>query len=371
MTEAPADWELGPLKAFADRWADPTLKSQSEAFLSTFVDGAGKRIESPSLLCRRNARVDGQPPAQEEIQALELAIAFAFLDENPRHTSDSRRHGWAVLTADNTELYVWPVDVEAGYVSVATGLMVRTLGGGYRISDPELAIRPPLDLHLPLGAHTAAAMCLEAVYETVLQSLQAPGVNLAADRLRVAIGWFVNAWRNTATLHFPERLVFLKTAFEALTGTSKSYRSARSLRQLFEAIPDTTPQDSELLVWSPTEAPIHTRTYKRNGTRHRDQITDLEQWFMALADARNAIIHQGIVPSLVYTGPNPEYIGDFVFTAEFLLRAVVKVSLAAFGYPDLWRSDAWRAIKAAYEEVERRQREGEQKQNSGGDDHSI
>ena len=92
---------------------------------------------------------------------------------------------------------------------------------------------------------------------------------------------------------------------------------------------------------------------------------------MAFADARNEIIHQGIVPSLVYTGPNPEYNGDFVFTAEFLLRAVVKVSLAAFGYPNLWRSDAWRAAKAAYEEVQRRQREEEQKQNSGGDNHST
>ena len=209
------DWELGPLEAFGERWADPTLKSWSEAFLSKFVDGAGDRIESPSLLCRRNARVDGQPPAQEEIEALELAIAFAFLDKNPRHTSDSRGRGWAVLTADNTDLYVWPVDVEAGYVTVATGLMVRTLGGGYRISDPERAIRPPLDLHLALGAQTADAMCLEAVYRTVLQSLQAQGANLAADRLRVAIGWFTKAWRNTATLHFPERVVFLKTAFES------------------------------------------------------------------------------------------------------------------------------------------------------------
>ena len=123
------DWQLGPLGAFEDRWADPRLKSQSEAFLSKFVDGAGDRIENPSLLCRRNAEIDGQLPTEEEIQALELAIAFAFLDENPRGTPDSRRRAWAVLTADNTELYHWPVDLDAGYVTVTTGFMVRTLGG--------------------------------------------------------------------------------------------------------------------------------------------------------------------------------------------------------------------------------------------------
>ena len=222
---------------------------------------------------------------------------------------------------------------------------------------------------MTLGTHSADSTCLEAVYNTALQSLRAPGTQPTADRLIVAVGWFVKAWRNTATLHFPERVVFLKTAFEAITGTSKSYQSARSLRRLFESIPDTAPENSELLVWSPAEAPMHPRTYRKNGTDRTDQITDLEQWFMAFADARNAIIHQGIVPSLVYTGLNPAYAGHFVFTAEFLFRAVVKVSLAEFGYPDLWRSDIWRAFKAAYEEVERRQREEGQAQDSAIDDH--
>jgi hypothetical protein len=78
---------------------------------------------------------------------------------------------------------------------------------------------------------------------------------------------------------------------------------------------------------------------------------------MSFSDARNTIIHQGVVPSLAYTNlSNPEYEGPFVFTAEFLLRAVMKVSLAQFGYPDLWRSATWRAVKAAYEEFEARER---------------
>lgn len=93
----------------------------------------------------------------------------------------------------------------------------------------------------------------------------------------------------------------------------------------------------------------------KNGKQCTDQITDLELWFMSFADTRNAIIHEGIVPPLVYSGSNAEYSGHFVFTAEFFLRAVVKVSLAPFGYPDLWRSDIWRAIKAAYDELEARE----------------
>ena len=362
-----ADWQLGPLAAFDDRWADQEFKTQSQAFLGKFVDTAGKQIKNITLLCRRDGRIDGQLPAPSEIEALETAMAFAFLDENPRHTPASRQHSWMVLTADNTDPYFWPIDVDAGYVTVTTGYMVRTLGGGYRISDPELVIRPPLDLHTALGSHTADAACLDAVYRIVLQSLQTSGTNPSADRIKTAIGWFAKAWRNTATVHFPERLVFLKTAFEAITGTSKSYLSARALRQLFEALPDTSPDDSKMLVWSPAETPTHTRTFTKNGKEHTDLITDFELWFMAFADARNAIIHEGIQPPMVFSGSNPEYDGPFVFTAEFLLRAVVKVSLGNFGYPDLWRSAAWRAVKAAYQECEAREQGGASEVFRAGD----
>jgi hypothetical protein len=220
--------------------------------------------------------------------------------------------------------------------------------------------RPPLDLHLPLGSQMADAMCLEAVYGTVLSSLQKPGANPTADRIKTAIGWLVKAWRNTATVHFPERVVFLKTAYEALTGTSKSHLSARMLRQLFESVPDTSPTDAELLVWSPVEQAVYEWTFTKNGKPQTVHVTPLEHWFMSLADARNTIIHQGVVPSLAYTNTsNAAYEGPFVFTAEFLLRAVIKVSLAQCGYSNLWRSAAWRAVKAAYDESEACERASE------------
>lgn len=347
------DWRIGPLRLFESAWTDAKFKAQATAFLGKFVDNAGKTIESPSVLCRRNGQIDGQPPTRHEIEALETALGFGFLDENPRHTKKTQWSAWAMLTADNADLFVWPIDVESGYVTITTGLMVRTMGGGYTISDPELVIRPPLDLHMPLGCHGADAGCLEAVYGTALQSLQSPGSNIQADRLRAAIGWFIKAWRNTGTVHYPERVVFLKTAFEALTGTSKSQKAARILRELFEAVPDTAPGDSERLLWSPEEKPIQTRTYYKNDKPFTDQITDLEHWFMAFADARNTIIHKGVVPDLLYSGTNPQYEGHYVFTAEFLLRAAIKVSLSPLGYPDLWRSPTWRIMNEACEEFAR------------------
>ena len=66
--------------------------------------------------------------------------------------------------------------------------------------------------------------------------------------------------------------MFLKTAFEALTGTNKSHESATFLRELFEAVPNTSPDDSDLLVWSPAEKAIYTRTYEKKGKQCTAQI---------------------------------------------------------------------------------------------------
>ena len=231
------DWELGPLAEFEERWANPKFKTQAKAFLAKFVDGLGRPIERPSLLCRRQSLIDGTSPSTQEIEALTAAIAFAFLDKNPRLTSLTSQQSWRVVTTDNTEPFFWPIDLDSGDVIVTTGLMVKT--SNYQMSAEHRTIRPPLDLHMPIGIRAVDAKCLEAVYQTVLKSLQTPETDAKADRLRIAIGWLAKAWRNTATVSVEDRVVFLKTAFEALSGTSKSHRTARFLRQLFEAIPHT------------------------------------------------------------------------------------------------------------------------------------
>src|SRR3954464_10475915 len=100
-----ADWEIGPINAFEGRWADAAFEKQARAFLAKFVDGSGKAIEKPSLLCRRGQQNDGALPTSVEIHALEAAIAFAFLDQNPRYGPKAEKRSWAVVTSDNTEVY--------------------------------------------------------------------------------------------------------------------------------------------------------------------------------------------------------------------------------------------------------------------------
>lgn len=353
-----ADWTIGPLAAFDGRWADPKFEAQARAFLAKFLDDDGKPIERPSVLVRRGGQIDGRPLALDELEALNLSLAFGFIDKNnPRITPATQKSQWATLTSDNTEVYAWPIDIDEGHVTLTTGVMHSRMSGGYTIADRQLIIRPPLELHMPLGESEADPALLDAVYRVVLGSAMSAGANQQADRVRAAVRWFTKAWWNSNRLHMGERLVFLKTGFEALTGKSDNRLAAAALRTLFQSLPNTSANDSEQLIWSPAETPQYPHTYQEKGKTKTTTLTDLEYWFIAFGRTRNKIIHDGIVPPLHHSQPGSAYEGSFVATAEFLLRAAVKANLHVLGYSGLWRSPLGRAGELAREFLLKQQAE--------------
>lgn len=336
-------WRVGPLESFDGTWGEKRFESLAKAFLQKFTDAHGRPLPSPTLI-GRGGTLDGELPAPSEIDALQAALHFGFLDHNPAFPESVDAQGWQLITSDNTELFVWPIDVEAGHVTVTTGGLLRTLNGGLEVDDAELEIRSPLELHMR-GASSADVDLLTAVYAVCLEALQKPGAPETLRRVQTAIHWFAKAWKNSTSIDMADRIVFLKTGFEALMGPGNSRETAAHLRQLFESLPDTDDSDSETLLWSPLEKPIRFHTYKKK----TEYVTDLEHWFLAFADARNAVIHEGLVPSLNYTEPGSRYEGPFFHSGEFVLRAAIKSSLAAGGHPDMWRASSFRAVKAAWD----------------------
>jgi hypothetical protein len=272
-----ADWELGPLQSFEGRWADNHFKNQATTLLSKFVGPQDDRIDNPALLCKKGKQIDGQRPTDEEVRALRLSIAFATIDRNPRNQRENQHESWAIVTADNAELHIWPIDLEKGGITLTSGYLVKANSAGHNISDPKLVLRPPLDLHIPTASSSPDALMLRGVYLTVLKSVRSPGTDRTADSIRVAVEWFAKAWSNAPNVEWRERLVYLKTAFEAITGTSNSWKSARKLRKNFEALPHVSELDSKVLVWSPDEEPIHCRTWSDIcGESGNILITDLQ-----------------------------------------------------------------------------------------------
>lgn len=88
-----ADWELGPLESFEDRWADPRFKNQATAFLNEFVGPNNEPIHNPALLCKAGKQLDGQKPPDEEVRPLKLSLIFVPSTETPGNARRFTEHG--------------------------------------------------------------------------------------------------------------------------------------------------------------------------------------------------------------------------------------------------------------------------------------
>ena len=130
-----ADWELGPLESFKNRWADPRFKELATAFLSKFVVGpSNERVSNPALLCRKGQQLDDQPPLPDELRALELSLVFALVDRNLRKRPRGQPQNMGDCCDSRQRrvvLYAWPIDLEQGRI---------TLTAGVTVSQPERSI---------------------------------------------------------------------------------------------------------------------------------------------------------------------------------------------------------------------------------------
>jgi hypothetical protein len=150
-------------------------------------------------------------------------------------------------------------------------------------------------------------------------------------RLCIAVEWHAVALANASAVTWQQRIIALKTGFEALLGTSNSREGAKMLRALFES----TAKGHEHLfptanvLWSPKERADLSRPFKGKP----DVMSEVEDWFMALANARNDIIHEGKITNTEYAAP-PErplsrYAGSLFWIGERVLREAIKARLGA------------------------------------------
>ncbi|MGH9280668.1 MAG: hypothetical protein ACRD12_21570 [Acidimicrobiales bacterium] len=309
-------------------------------FLRSFRLPGGGLIENPSLLARAQRGADGEAPSLAERQALELAIAYTTIDSNRWWTAETQ--GWSVATTDNADLWVQPITVADGAITLERGGRVRTTTGGYTLDDDDFFIPALLELRLPFDVRLDAVI-LGAAYETLLRPN--PEQVERARRIEMAMRWITKSWLNSASITATDRLVFLKTASEALTGETRDrVKAAKELTAVFEG---ALQQEGEgfgvdKLLWTPGE-PSFQRTWTSGGVTRSDTLPALEHWYMAIADARNDVVHALAAPTLAYEVEGSAYNGPLVEIADRVLREAVAVELGACGYPDAWRRGLNRA----------------------------
>lgn len=345
-------WYLAPLKSYTGPWLNADFERQSKTFMASFRDASGKPLDNMYVLSHGARGMDGRLPTGPQRVAIQCAVDFAILDNNPAHDSDNA--GLGTATTDNTELFIWPIDVAGGRVTLSRGSMVQLMAGGHRI-DGKLKVPAPLELQMPTWIFSLDGELLAAMYHLFTRRLS--GINdQDRRRIEVAVGWLSKAWRNSTSISMADRVVFLKTGFEALSDEYKTEACARWLRSLYETqLAGNIPKYTRHLLWSPAEKPARSFKYRRSGNMVR-QLTDLQRWFMTFGEARNSIIHEGMAPSLVYRHGKSRYNGPMVNIGERLLRESIKVKMISLGYPNLWRTSMWRAIDRSLKKAKRRRK---------------
>jgi hypothetical protein len=148
--------------------------------------------------------------------------------------------------------------------------------------------------------------------------------------------WHRLAMSNPAAITPQQRIVALKTGFEVLLGESRNSRAAASkLRSLFE---ETTQGHRDHfpwsgVLWSPDERTVWWWWWEGKARKQLDPRSELEDWFMALADVRNKIIHEGRLLTETYAPPSvrpkSRYGGDLFWIGERVLREAIKATIGA------------------------------------------
>ncbi len=344
------EWWIGPLKEFKGQWHGHGFEDLARKLIASFQDARGCPIENPALMAHRQRGADGTWPGVEGLRTLQVALDFAVLDENPNWDEDDQsRQGWLTATSDNSRLIVWSIDLEGARIALSDGAMVQTLVGGLRI-DNTLVMRAPTELHIPKGVFVARDM-LAALVSVTGGEKTAKDPTLA-KRLSIAATWLAQAWRNTLSIRQVERIVMLKTGFEALTNES-SWKAADRLDELFGGLraAGVTDEVAQDLLWQPSETASLVWNWTEDGKSKTKLCTPLSHWFNSFARARNQVIHDGATSDTEYDGPATRYCGPYVFIGERLLREAIRVALWQFGYENLWQSHTARLLAEGFKKV--------------------
>ncbi len=310
---------LTPIDTFTGPWLSDRFEELAKTFVGAFVRADRRRLDCGVVVVDPVRGCDGELIDFESRTALQRAVEMVALDANPEWEAEAQ--AWNVVTSDNAELHAWPIDLAEARVALTSGFVASTLAGGLTITA-DLQIPAPEELHLPLGSVTLDEDLASAVYRqlTIGESSDAH-----RRRLSDAIGWLSKAWRNTPSLDWPDRIVFLKTGFEALTARSKTHEASAELRRMFEEIVGRGGVGDDGLLWSGTED--ETRAFI-DGSGKQWPCTDLEHWFRSFGAARNAVIHGDVSSNTFnYDEADSAYNGPMFHTAERLLRESVKVVL--------------------------------------------
>lgn len=338
------DWCIGTPDTKVS-WRSERFQKLAQAHAESFVK---RGYKGGAWMWHHAHGFDGSKPADEIWSAIRATICFVVLDANDYVRGDPAA---SFATSENAELYTQPIDEKKGVIAHrGGGLLKSELAIGGKIGDELISLPDatmPLENPVILSQRLANAL-FSALSERSVEKNR---------RIDVALEWHRFALSNPRVVSWGQRLISLKTGFEALSDESKTHLCGKFLRKLFE---DTTQPHRQLLpweglLWSPKDLTNLQRFWeKADGSVESVVRSELEDWFAAFGEQRNKLIHEGKMSSQVYEAP-PErplsrYAGPLFGTADRLLRETVKALLGADVLLCARLEDA-RAIAPLFQEI--------------------
>jgi hypothetical protein len=242
------------------------------------------------------------------------ALAIAVLDANPDPPKladvGEGNEAHRAMTSDNALVYGHRIGSE-GWVAAEYGAMIRTLSGGYNVFDEDsMRFRPATDLHVPSWPRDLDGELAAAVHHCIAADSD------EARRLERAIGWLDLAWRNAEAITPDLRIPAVRSGFEVLFDTDDTFEA----RDALSALLDPTDAERTSRCWT---------TLK--GKPVKQELTELEWWWMRFTFLRNAIAHGGAPTNELYEHDGYSHLDLGVHR----LKQAIKATVMAHGYPEL------------------------------------
>lgn len=345
-------WWLGPLDQYQGPWLSPAFETAARRFLGSFRDSSGKPLGSGALLARaENAGADGVPPSAAEYQALELAVALGVIDQNLFWSASEPVNGRDVATTDNAALWIQPLDLVDGRITLGRGSRLSIMAGGNNLNSNGFTVPGPLELHMPDSTRLDREL-VEALYVVLAQPT--PEQEPIAARLRVAVRWLMKSWQNTPSITWEDRLVFIKVATEAITREDKNDASAQVLETIFERAVEQEGGSigTDDLLWQPGQPQFVRNWTTQAGAAKSKTVSAFVHWACALGDARNDLVHGKDGAVLEYSQPGSPYEGPFVEIGDRVVREAIGILLGQCGFPAVWRRGLARASFRALQQLQ-------------------
>lgn len=329
-------WQAQPIDDIpAEFWLDSALRTAVLELCARYVSRTDKPIANIAVCRRVDRRIGEGEWDPYEQRRLQLSLFFGLLAEQ---LSDLPVvGGWPrLMSADNTQLHVWPVDPLSDRFALEFGGYLRTLVGGFSRSNPRDLVRTPSEV----------PMDVTPMFDDLLATDAYNSMN-SSELLRIGTQQLQRAWRNSSSVSFEDRIGHLKTGFEAIPRPGKrgadAPAEAQSLVERLRPLVST----GNLLINAELDGQVSAE----------ERLNRLEYWYVdVFAKVRNAIVHDGKLGSDAMAAAkgipsSPFDRGDLMLIASRVLCDLLRQELYATTSQLAIYSRSSRALRMAFEDA--------------------